>query len=1063
MNLTDDQRTAVETETSVAVTAGAGTGKTLMLAGRYLYHLREEGMSPLQIVAITFTRLAARELRARIRRTVTAEFPDRPEREDLIAELEAAQISTIHALCARICRDHPVESEAPHGFEVIEDSQDGIIAEEWLLEALDTMPPEVYDDIPFSLLETILEALLRDPVTGERAIRHGPELWPALSKDAISGLRTEFNHDPGYRQAKGVIGSYHGLDGDLAEAARQSALEATLLIDTDRWFDGLEILSGMNLRGGSEKKWPAGGMQEVKGALKGLKATARDQLNLIAAFQPGPHDERFAAMLPSLKRAFKHAVEHIRRAKHRTGQLDYNDLEVCALRALGHESVREYYRARWKAFLIDEFQDTNPVQAEIISLLADGCRRTVVGDEKQSIYGFRRAEVEVFRRVKHEIEKDGGPPSALSVSFRAHAGLTGKFNLIFDALLRTLHQPLTANRVETPHDEPHIRFLTITSEDRASQDARRRTEARIIAELIIEVMTAGTMVHDAERNELRPVRYDDIAILSRAWDPLDVYAEALSSRGIPAVHMGGGDLLRIREARDAVMLLRFLADRTDDLALAAVLRSPFFAVSDRDLFDFAQRPVRRSTWWEQLGGSAVEGIERPARVLGRLLEESRSASPSRLLQLADRLTGYSAVIANLPGAARRLADWNGMLDLIRSIEEGCGYDLFSTVRRLLGYEGTEVERPKIEGAGAVKLMTIHGAKGLEWPIVIVPDLARRLQIDSRQVLFDQHRGIGIRFSNEDGDSEKTVLHSILQREQQRKDEDEARRLLYVAITRARDSVFLTASDEKGGYLKYLLEGLDAAGIEAEKVAYDPRDGLPFEQPVVNHDASGRELLTDPVGIGMRDLPVTALTDYARCPAMFRFRHVENHPGLGEGSDRARRIGRLTHKALELEIDDADRLARHDSTLERKDIEEALDLARRFRVSKIYAPFREATAKHEEKVRLRFSGITLHGVIDLLGDDFVLDYKTDNEIEPGQHRFQLWAYARASGRKTAHIAWLRHDQVHTFNDSDLAGLEVEIDAMARSIVAGRFEATPSQKICETCPYAEICADSFRVTH
>jgi len=1057
MKLTDDQRIAVEAESSVAVTAGAGTGKTLMLAGRYLHHLKEEGMSPLEIVAITFTRLAARELRARIRRTVIEEFPDRPEREDLIAELEAAQISTIHALCARICRDHPEKSGAPHDFDVIEDSQDGIIAEEWLIEALDTMPPEVYDHIKFSLLKVILEALLRDPVTAERALRHGPKLWAELSREALTRLQAELREDPGYREATSVINSYQGGEGDLAETARRIALEATSLIDTDRWIDGLEDLTEMNLRGGSEKNWPAGGMKEVKEALKNLKATARNQLNLIAEFQPGPNDELFAAMLPSLRRAFEHAAEHIRRAKYRAGKLDYNDLEVCALLALGNESVREYYRARWKAFLIDEFQDTNPVQAEIIGLLAGGSRRTVVGDEKQSIYGFRRAEVEVFRRVKLEIENDGGPPSSLSVSFRAHAGLTERFNLIFDPLLQALHQPMTANRREEPNDGPHIRLLTVTSEEKTGADDKRRTEARMLADLIAEIVASGMRVHDAVRDELRPVEYGDIAILSRAWDPLDGYAEALSSRKIPAIHMGGGNLLSIREARDAVMMLRVLADLTDDLALAAVLRSPFFAVSDTDLFDFSQRLDRRKTWFEQFGDSGIAGLERPARILGKLVAEAVSATPSRLLQLADRLTGYSAVITNLPNAGRRLADWRGIIDFIRSIE--AGGDIFSTVRVLREYEETGVDRPKMEAGNAVNLMTIHGAKGLEWPVVIVPDLARKMPNDTKQVLFDQHRGIGIRFSNEDGDSEKTMLHSILRRDQKRKDDEEARRLLYVAITRARDTVILSSAGEKGGYLDFLLDGLKAAGIDGESVEFDPLDVLPFEQPVPSLDASSLELMIEPVRIGLSDLSISALTDYASCPAMFRFRHIENHPGLGEGADTARRIGILTHRALELGIDDEAALAILDPALESVNVLEALDLARRFRTSPVFEKLREGAVKREAKVRLKIANLALRGSIDLLGDDFVLDYKTDRDVDPERHRFQLWAYARAAGMNKAHIAFLRENRLNTFNESALTKIDGEAEELARRIVAGRFDATPSAKACGECPYSGICPDAF----
>ncbi len=850
MELTPEQRDAVCAGKSVAVTAGAGTGKTRMLADRYLFHLDEQGMSPLEIVAITFTDRAANELRSRIRKTVSDRFPDRPEREDLIAELEAAQISTIHSLCARICRDHPEESGAPYEFEVIDEGTGAIISDEWLFEALDSMPEEIYADIPFSLLREILAALLSDPVMATRALEHGPEQWPQISADAQAQLLDELKGDTEYISAVGILKSFQGQDGDLIEAVRQEALEASLLIDTecDDWKSGLQKLAALKLAGGSQKKWPSGGLNEIRSALKQLKEKAGKALKDVTALKPGPADERFAAMLPSLRKAFAHVRDHIQRSKYGAGLLDYNDLEECALRALQSGSVRHFYTARWRAFLVDEFQDTNQIQAEIIELLTgDGCL-TIVGDEKQSIYGFRRADVEVFRRFKFQIENGGGQHQALSLSFRAHVELIDRFNSIFASLLEQLHQPLESGRAESPHDGPHVRVFAGTAERGVSKDDLRRSEAKKIAELIDEMLKSGMMINDGETGRLRPVGPGDIAILSRAWDPLDVYAEALASAGIPAVHMGGGNLLDTREAKDSIMMLRFLADHGDDLALVAVLRSPFFAVSDRALFDIAQKLDHQEPWWEQLKASAIPDLNRPVEVLEKLLSERRISSPGRLLQLANRMTGYGAVIANLPNAVRREADWSGMIDFIRSIERACGDDLFVMVRRLRTYVNgeIEIERPRIEARNAVPLMTIHGAKGLEWPVVIIPDLARNRPNDSKRISFDQHRGVGIRLKDEEGESERTMLHALFQIEQRKRDQAEARRLLYVAITRARDRVILTATEKKGGYLDYLTDGLDAAGIPIEKIEHDPLDALPFEQPSVRYDSTGRRMMTEPV-------------------------------------------------------------------------------------------------------------------------------------------------------------------------------------------------------------------------
>ena len=813
MQLTPEQFSAVTAPGSIVVTAGAGAGKTLMLAERYLFHLREQQLSPLEIVAVTFTDRAANELRARIRRTVTEQLPDR---EEAIAELEAAQIGTIHSLCARICRDHPDESGAPHSFEVLDAAEDALATARWFDEALDSLPAPLYERIPFSIMRSTLIVLLSDPVTAERALQHDPERWPELAREAQARIVSDLTNHRNWISSIETLRSCRGQDDDLIEAARAAALEAAEKGD-------LDALAGIVLRGGSAKKWPAGGLSEVKEALKKIRELAGRASEGLAGLAPAPVDDRLAEMLPALREAFRHVRERMKRAKLAARRLDFADLEEYALRALQHEGVRGYYRDRWRAFLVDEFQDTNPIQAEIVeSLTRDACL-TIVGDEKQSIYGFRRADVAVFREFKARIVAEGGGHQALSLSFRAHVELIGHLNVIFRSVLDTLHAPMEAYRQEAPHAGPHVKLFAVKADRDVNKYTRQRIEASHLAGLIARMIDEGMLVHDQATNRLRPIEPADIAILSRAWDPLDVYHEALAAAGIPAVHMGGGDLFETREAKDIVVLLRFLADPSDDLALIAILRSPFFAVSDPILFEAAAGKDQEQSWWEHLQTARAVELIRAIRVLNALLEACPTTAPSRLLQMANRLTGYSAVIANLPGSERREADWRGMIEWILSVERSVGEDVFALsrrIRRLIEGE-VAISRPPLEASEAVSLMTIHGAKGLEWPVVIVPDLARVRRNESSPVYFDAARGVALKLDNEEGEPEKPMLYTLLERERLKREEEEARRLLYVAMTRARDSVVLTATAEKGGLLDLLLEGLTEAGIPVEPIELQP--------------------------------------------------------------------------------------------------------------------------------------------------------------------------------------------------------------------------------------------------
>ena len=285
---------------------------------------------------------------------------------------------------------------------------------------------------------------------------------------------------------------------------------------------------------------------------------------------------------------------------------------------------------------------------------------------------------------------------------------------------------------------------------------------------------------------------------------------------------GGGSLLETREARDAAALLHFVADPADDLALAATLRGPMVALSDRDLLTLArQAHASKESWWACLQGDA-DGYARPVRLLSALLAQRRQTLPSRLLQLADALTGYSAVLANLPGAARRRADWFGMVAFVREVEGEAG-DLVSVVRRLKRLEDAdaEVPRPTLQDSAAVSLMSVHASKGLEWPVVFVADLDREAPNTTSPVLADRYGGVALQLTDDAGEAREPVLYTVLKHRQRSAERAELVRVLYVALTRARDRIVLSATEASGRAYKALLPGLEAAAVPRHFVPHVP--------------------------------------------------------------------------------------------------------------------------------------------------------------------------------------------------------------------------------------------------
>jgi ATP-dependent helicase/nuclease subunit A len=1091
-NLTPEQQAAAYAPCSVVITAGAGTGKTHMLAERYLYYLQERKISPLQVVAVTFTEKAATELRSRIQTLISQKLP---ERLDLLAELEAAQISTMHALAARLCQEHFQVLNIPADFQVLDDLEGQGWLADGLKQAMAKLSPEVFELIPYSQLTEVLERLLEDPYTAKQALQQGIQDWEQLIINARLQAVKTIIQDAVWHPSQEILQQHQGQGGDKLEIVRLSVLEAIANLEAENNIhEAIAKIQQVNLRVGSGKNW-----QDMK-AVKNALTTLRDLVKRVASqglldLALGEADEQLKLILPALSEAYQEVTSYLSGLKLQRQVLTFSDLELYALKALTHASVQDYYQQRWQVFLIDEFQDTNPTQAELLNTLTSQGELTIVGDIKQSIYGFRRADIRVFQQFRDRILQNNGKEVILSTSFRTHETLINQLNQMFAPLLAENHQDLNAFRPSASlgdnsgTDKSLDRYLQVQvigdplTREGGEKDAekppkpskanRQRVEAFSLAAKIKQMLDRQTPVFDRQTRQIRPLEPQDIAILTRTWQPLEVYGDALTAIGIPVASAGGGNLLATREAKDAIALLRFLANPQDDIALVAVLRSPFFAVSDRLLFQIRESFSTLESeldpcWWNELQTMQFSEFSRPVKVLQQLLKSSQTELPSRLLQHADRLTGYTAVIANLPGAARRLADWRGFGQLVKELEQST-YDLFGVVRRLKGLSEKEVAvpRPILSVKNAVSLMTIYAAKGLEWSLVIVADLSKERPKSYPPIHFDAQLGVAVNSKTPLGETQKPVLYRWLEHLQEQRDREEAVRVLYVALTRARDYLILSAAEPYKGELNRLQRGLTAANIPTNTIPYTDAKALP---PILQTPSLPEHLpplLINPVGSGLSELPVTALTDYARCPQRFKLHFIDGHPGLGEGllKDTASHMaysmqtGTLVHKALEHNLTQPqDLLPFAEADWSQSVMEEAIALAIRFFKLPVYQNLRQTAVAKEQQISFKLDRLTFNGVIDLVGDDWVLDYKSDRAMQPLDHRFQLWVYAAALNHPNAHIVYLRHDKIHSFAQRHLEAIADEAHILALNIYQGNYEATPTMKKCAYCPYLAFCDDA-----
>jgi ATP-dependent helicase/nuclease subunit A len=502
--------------------------------------------------------------------------------------------------------------------------------------------------------------------------------------------------------------------------------------------------------------------------------------------------------------------------KRERGALDFDDLELLALELLrDNDGVRRSWSERFEELMVDEFQDTNPRQLAILEVLERGNLFTV-GDEQQSIYGFRDADVGIFRARREALEQSGRSLELVR-NFRARATLLATVNAAFEARSEERHATLVAGRESAPgaaaREEPLVELLLTDKRgwngdgdaDEENGAARgttgasgwRRAEARSLAARVAELVGSGE------------ARGGEVVVLLRALGDIETYERALQEAGLKTLASAGG-FWRRQQVIDLLAYLRALANPLDELALYGALAGPLAGISSDGLVLIARTAqTRREPAWNTLGDGSAElderlredDRERLRAFLGRF-ERERASAPWRgvanLLEAALRDGGYEDHVRALDDAERGMANVHKLLRLARRFEAGEGRGLRSFLEHVAHQEGLargpEADAP-VAGTepDAVRLMSIHAAKGLEFDVVCVADLGRTLNLGVPDLLVEGER-IGLRLARLDGSpSSPALAFAELCEERQRAQAAEEDRVLYVAMTRARERLLLSGA------------------------------------------------------------------------------------------------------------------------------------------------------------------------------------------------------------------------------------------------------------------------------
>jgi ATP-dependent helicase/nuclease subunit A len=897
---------------NTVVLASAGTGKTRRLVECYT-DLLDEGTDPFNIVAVTFTEKAAAEMRDRIRSAIYERLAAAPTGAKgrwtrVLAALPGAPISSIHGFCAWLLRESGADANVDPSFTILDEQRSLDLARE---AAVDT----IRDEIRSGAAET--ERLFGDL---------------GLSTMTETIVRAAY-----WLNSLGKDGAWLA-DRVAGQESEATALRRILATEIEKYGPDFEKIGELadEVEAKKARNHPLRKRDDSRALLP--------RIGQIAGVRPAAE----LARLTGLSMARFHA------RKESANALDFDDLLLRARGLLRNSpAVRARYHNRFRALLIDEFQDTDEVQAEIIRLLAapigadpDGPARFapgklfIVGDQKQSIYRFRRARLQVFVRTAAGIAADDGTFEHLRDNYRSAGPIVEFSNRLCERMMDGAGRgPLPADAdpsyrvrfsdmdvLKPASKRPFLGITYVAAADGVKAREGRQMDADALAHLL-----------EGWKNSGRITTWKNVAVLMRSLVNVGIYADALEARRIPVRVIQGTQFYRKTEVSDLIAVLELVLRPNDPLLRAIVLTSSLFGVTFRDLV----RNPGQSANSARLDEALQPWIERRDR-----------ATAAEILQDVIRKTAFDAVLMAQKNGRERVANVGKLIEITRSLARQGTTGLDDVVRHLRSRALDMTTRePEAQAAGsndeAVSILSAHMAKGLEFDVVAIPDLAGKTRGNSGDsVVFSDRWGILAGASY--GLHRRALPHALIidaKEEEEDQQYEEEKRLLYVAVTRAREMLILGEGfTTRGGpwreWIEALLESVNPGSVDkarSEKRAtarfrgrgqdfsVEIRSAAGFAGPeqlsldidvgVVNRAERFRELQAPPARppAPLQSLEITPsdLVNLSDCFRRFHWTQIlgRTEPGRASAGDSApMRLGSAAHEAIEKGLADPSRLA-----------------------------------------------------------------------------------------------------------------------------------------------------------
>lgn len=835
---TKDQLLAIQSEGNLIVSAAAGAGKTAVLTERIVSRIRA-GAPVESLLVLTFTRAAAAEMKSRIsaRLSALAEEAEHPEEMRFLRKqarnVESAYISTIHAFCSRVIRRHYHAVNLPARAKTADEMESASLIELVMDELFTQLSSENNADYT-----TLLAAFGSEKAAWEAILstyrftraEPDPEAWlkkaaaqyedeetlARMLDDAVAFCKDELS-----MALEAIVQERDLLSPDCATAIsvlddELSRYRAMLLCKRyEQYRDALNAMEYGRL------VFPRAVAEEDKAGVKAARDMGKTLINeqkkrfaragaeeLTALRRSG----KVIAALCALTQRFEAAYEEAKREKN---LVDYDDLEHYALKALNIPEIAQEYREKFRWIAVDEYQDSNRVQEAILSRIARADNLFFVGDVKQSIYRFRQAEPGLFLEKLARFSGEEGMRIDLAENFRSSHEVLQSVNDVFEAVMLERSGDIaydararlvcgTAQPIGSA--ELHIirkeRAEIYEEEDALEEAADLEVEAKLIAARIHAIMEKERYT-DAKTGETRNYRYEDFAVLLRAGTEAQMVSQTLASCGVPAYAQSSGGYFDAVEVQIFRNLLSVIDNRRQDVPLLSVLLSSIGGFTHEELANMrVDHPS--GALYEAFFACAELDSALGKRAAGFLAKLDRYRAESRLVsveeltgQLLDETGFYEEMGAGI-GGAQRQANLNALLDKAHVFEAAGSRGVWNFLRHLaLAEDNASVGAAQTITADVVRILTIHKSKGLEFPVVFVAGMGKqfnRMDVSNNLQLHATY-GMALRYIDREGVQRvkrDTLARVILSQRVKREQLSEEMRVLYVAMTRARRKLILTA-------------------------------------------------------------------------------------------------------------------------------------------------------------------------------------------------------------------------------------------------------------------------------